>query len=221
MYEVVIPKLIKILLIILFFFLVFYLIYHFVSAHFEEQEHLQHVRNEEAVRSVEVLQGSTKNILTRTGDYYIISFELPEEKGFRIENLYIKFEYWDWQSREFVVSLYCNEQPYDTIDKYFLGEGTSYSFSFSCPDWTTVNYFTVTIKPLLIRKEVRWLNQETTHDLHAPRPGEIDWKVIISPWLGTIDVETKGALNRNPVTYDMILSVDVKVYKQQLTNTTK
>ena len=93
----------------------------------------------------------------------------------------------------------------------------TFVFNFDCPDWSGKNYFTVSIKPLLIRKEVRWLNQKTGHGINIPHSTTESFKFIINP-LPTkfIDVQTQGALNRNPVTYDMILSVEVRVHKIEI-----
>jgi len=218
-----VKTILKIIIILLIFALVCYAIYHFVAEHFKKVEAIQHRKNEEAVMSIEVMKGSTKEMLGGSGNYYIIRFELEEGKLWRVENIVFKYEFWDLETRKFVFSLYCNEQPYESIQKFFLGEGTSYSFNFKCEDWGTVNYFYVSVKPLLIKKEVRWLNLETEHKFTAEiqtNPILNIMRIAINDYGLRLKSYRSGSL-MGVTKYDLILNVEIKVYKVEKEKTSE
>lgn len=127
--------------------IIVYTLYSFVGASIQKAEHIKHQKEEEALRSIEVLKETTENI-GNSNEIQVFNFQLKEGDKYRIYNLLIEYSFYDPEKDKIVVSVYCNEKPYDVWEFQPLGADDSISEpAFECPDWDGKKIYSVLIVP--------------------------------------------------------------------------
>lgn len=127
--------------------IIVYAIYSFVGNSIQSAEYRKHQKEEEALRSIEVLKDTTKDI-GNSDEIQVFNFQLEEGGKYRIYNLLIEYSFYDPENDRIMVSVYCNERPYDVWEFQPLGEDDSISEpAFECPDWDGKKIYSVLIVP--------------------------------------------------------------------------
>lgn len=127
--------------------LIVYFVYTMAGSAIQRMEHRKHIQEEEALKSIEIMEEATKDIGGETATQ-VFNFELMEGGKYRIYNTMFEYSFYDPDTENIIVTIYCNEQPYDTVEFQPLGEEDAIALpTFKCPDWGTERVFTVTLTP--------------------------------------------------------------------------